>query len=195
MTRQRWSGKPDPVPRGGPVYCGFLFRGTKPRCTSRHCITSTIPRQSHITSHSTACIPTSTRALISSQSKQPKQTANPLAAAVPVPMATAHKGTALALMIRICRGTDKEANSEPAERFGCRQSFLLDTGPEYTRRKKIGSVQDLSRPIKQVILTHPVTRRRLGEQRRRLSGLDGTSNRGVMGKDTTSASVINSVYC
>lgn len=34
---------------------------------------------------------------------QPKQTANPLAATVPVPMATAHKGTALALMIRICR--------------------------------------------------------------------------------------------
>ncbi len=34
---------------------------------------------------------------------QPKQTANLLAAAVPVPMATAHKGTALALMIWICR--------------------------------------------------------------------------------------------
>lgn len=45
MTRQRWSGEPDPFPRGGPVHCGFLFRGTKPRCISRSCITSTIPRQ------------------------------------------------------------------------------------------------------------------------------------------------------
>lgn len=34
---------------------------------------------------------------------QPKQTANPLAAAVAVPMVTAYKGTALALMIQICR--------------------------------------------------------------------------------------------
>lgn len=29
MTGQRWSGKPDPFPWGGLVYCGFLFRGTE----------------------------------------------------------------------------------------------------------------------------------------------------------------------
>ncbi len=45
MTRQRWSVKLDPFLEGGPVYCGFLFRGTKPRCTSGRCITATIPRQ------------------------------------------------------------------------------------------------------------------------------------------------------
>lgn len=33
-------------------------------------------------------------------------------------------------------GADKEANSETAQRFGCRQAFLLDTGPKYTGRKK-----------------------------------------------------------
>lgn len=51
--------------------------------------------------------------------------------------------------------------------------------------KKIVSVQDLSLPINQVIFTHSVTWRSLAGQRSSLSGLDGTSNRGVMGKDTT----------
>lgn len=61
--------------------------------------------------------------------------------------------------------------------------------------EKNDSVQDLSHPINQVILTHPVTCRRLAEQRRHLSELDGTSSSGVMGKYTTPVSVINSVYC
>lgn len=50
--------------------------------------------------------------------------------------------------------------------------------------EKNDTVQDLSHPINQVILTHPVTWRRLAEQRRHLSGLDGTINRGVMVIDT-----------
>lgn len=125
---------------------------------------------------------------------QPKQTANLLAAAVPVPMATTHKGTALALMIWICR--DRQRGQFRASREIWMQAKLSAGHWAWIhKKKKIGSVQDLSHPINQVILTHPVTWRRLAEQRRRLSGLDGTSNRGVMGKDTTSASVINSVYC
>lgn len=97
MTGQRWPGKPDPLPEGGLVYCGFLFSGTKPRCASRRCITSTIPRQATSPPTPPYPIPTSTHALICSQSKlncwQPQS---------PVPMATTHKGTALALMILIC---------------------------------------------------------------------------------------------
>ena len=70
MTGQRWPGKPDPFPEGGPVCCGFLFSGTKPWCTSRRCITSTIPRQATSPPTLPRPVPTSTHALISSQSKQ-----------------------------------------------------------------------------------------------------------------------------
>lgn len=117
---------------------------------------------------------------------QPKQTANCWQPRSPVPMATAHKGTALALMIWICGDGQRGQFRAGPRDLDAGRAFKLDTGPEYTReKKKNGSVQDLSHPINQVILTHPVTWRRLGEQRGRLSGLDGSSNRGVMGKDTT----------
>lgn len=121
---------------------------------------------------------------------QPKQTANPTGNHGPLFPWRQHTRAQLWPWWFGSAGTDKEADSEWAQRCGCRQSVLLDTGPEYTR-----SVRDLSHPISQVILTHPVTWRRLAEQRRRLSAYGGTRNRGVMERDTTSGSVINSVYC
>lgn len=151
------------------------------------------PTSSHITSHSTPIHPH----LHARFDFQPKQTANCWQPRSPVPMATAHKGTASALMIWICRGrTKRPIQSQPRDLDAGRAfCWTLGLNTQERKEKKIGSVQDLSHPINRVILTHPVTWRRLAEQRGRLSGLDGTSNRGVMGKDTTSASVINSVYC
>lgn len=117
MTRQRWSGKPDPLPRGWPVYCGFLFRGTKSWCTLGCYITSTIPCQAtspptrHQASH-----------LHSHFDFQPKQTANLLLVVVPVPILTAHKGTALALLIPIYRDTQR--GRFRASREICMQSEL-----------------------------------------------------------------------
>lgn len=151
------------------------------------------PTSSRITSHSTPCIPTSTCALIPGQGKhrtcwQPKP---------PVPMATAHKGTALALMIWICRDRQRGQFRAGERDLEAGRAFCWTPGlnTQEKKEKKSAACKDLSHPINQVILTHPVTWRRPGEQRGSLSGLDRTSNRGVMGKDTTSASVINSVYC
>lgn len=111
----------------------------------------------------------------------PKQIAKNLPA---IPNLTAHKGPAWALRIRIC--WDAQRGQFRARReMWCKQEFPVDTSLNILGDgKKIDSVQDLSHPINQVILTHPVTWRRHAEQRRHLSGLDGTSNRGVMVMDT-----------
>ncbi|TNN72673.1 hypothetical protein EYF80_017122 [Liparis tanakae] len=49
-------------------------------------------------------------------------------------MATEHKGTASALMIWICRDGQRSRFRAGPEIW--MQSFQLDTGPEYTRKKK-----------------------------------------------------------
>lgn len=64
----------------------------------------------------------------------------------------------------------------------------LSTG--HTERRRNCSVQDVSHPIKQVILTHPVTLGRLGKQRGFLSRLDGTINRGEIENDTATSVII-----
>lgn len=190
MTRQRWSGKLDPLPWGWPVYCGFLFRGTKLWCTLRCCITFTIPCQAtspptrHHASH-----------LHSHFDFQPKQTANLQVVVVPFPSWQHTRAQHWPdWLIQIYRDTQR--GRFRASREICMQSELSAEHRAWIHKeKKNDSVQDLSHPINQVILTHPVTCRRLAEQRRHLSGLDGTSNSGVMGKYTTPVSVINSVYC
>lgn len=131
MTRQRWSGKLDPLPWGWPVYCGFLFRGTKSWCTLGCYITFTIPCQAtspptrHHASHRHSHF-----------DFQPKQTANLQVVVVPFPSWQHTRAQHWPCWFR-STGTHKEADSEPVERSACSQSFLLNTGPEYTRRKKM----------------------------------------------------------
>lgn len=99
------------------------------------------PTSSRITSHSTPCIPTSTRALIPGQGKhrtcwQPKP---------PRSHGDGAQGHSVGLDDLDLQGQTKRPIQSRGARSGGRQSVLLDTGPEYTRkkRKKIGSVQRL----------------------------------------------------
>lgn len=79
MTRQRWSGKHDPLPQGGPVYCGFLFRGAQSRGVPRDAVS---PRLSHVKPHHLPLYPMHPH-LHSRFDSRPRQTPNLLAAEAP----------------------------------------------------------------------------------------------------------------
>lgn len=90
------------------------------------------PTSSRITSHSTPCIPTSTRALIRGQGKhptcwQPKP---------PRSHGDGAQGHSAGLDDLDLRGQTKRPIQSRGARSGGRQSVLLDTRPEYTRKKK-----------------------------------------------------------
>lgn len=93
------------------------------------------PTSGHITSHSAPFIPTSTCTLISSQSKQ-----RATGSGSPCSHGDRAQGHSVGLDDLDLRGTDKEVNSEPAREIWM-QSFLLDTGPEYTRKEKKKNLQ------------------------------------------------------
>lgn len=94
--------------------------GTKPQCTLSCCITSTIPCQARSPPTLPLSIPTYTRALMSSQSKQWTPGSADLRSHG---NSTPHQPRRFGYVKE-----DKEADSKSATRFGCRLSFLLCTG-------------------------------------------------------------------
>lgn len=161
------------------MYCGFLFRGTKPRCASRRSITSTIPRQA-------TSPPTLAQASPPPLALWFPAKANSKPAGSRSPCSHSAQGHSVGLDDLDLQGRTKRPIQSHPRDLDASSAFWWTPGLDT-------HAQDLSHPINQVILTHPVTWRRLAEQRRCLSGLDGTSNTGLMGKDTTSASVITCV--
>ena len=141
MTRQRWSGKHDPLPQGGPVYCGFLFRGAQSHGVPRDAVS---PRPSHVKPHHLPLYPMHPHLHLCFDSR-PRQTPNLLAAEAPRSHGDSAQGHSVGLDDLDLQGQTKRPIQSRGARSGGRQSVLLDTGPEYTRkkRKKIGSVQRL----------------------------------------------------
>lgn len=169
MTRQRWSGKR--IISLWVDQCTLASRlGTKPQCTLRCCITSCHPTKPHhlllypVHPHLHSCF-----------DSLPKPTANYWQPRSSFPWRQAH-GSGLDDLDP--RGKTKKPIQSRPQGLDAGRAFCRTLGWN-TSGKKISSAQDLSHPINQVILTHPVTRRRPTEQRGYLSEVQ-RCNRGVM---------------